>query len=163
MQPSVMGASASSSVRAIVDIAENYSFSPLVGRGKALRQRRFRDALEVSHRGSPSDRNEAPALPIRSIRSSSSRVERPSRSSLFTTTMSPGLRVAIITRARRDGRGVQVLYRDDGVHALRLTTRAARASMTSRMTLRTASLSTATGTVARTPRLRRGCCNGGDP
>jgi hypothetical protein len=42
MQPSVMGASASSSVRAIVDIAENYSFSPLAGRGKALRQRRFR-------------------------------------------------------------------------------------------------------------------------
>jgi hypothetical protein len=69
MQPSVMGASAASSVRAIVDIAENYSFFPLAGRGKALRQRRFRDALEVSHRGSPSDRNEAPALPIRSIRS----------------------------------------------------------------------------------------------
>ena len=37
--------------------------------------------LDVSHSGSPSDRNEAPALPIRSISSSSSRVERPSRSS----------------------------------------------------------------------------------
>ena len=32
----------------------------------------------VSNSGSPSDRNEAPALPIRSISSSSSRVERPS-------------------------------------------------------------------------------------
>jgi hypothetical protein len=36
-------------------------------------------------------RNEAPAFPMRSIRSSSSRVERPSRSSLVTITTSTGL------------------------------------------------------------------------
>ena len=35
MQPSVIGASASSSVWAIVDIEENYSLSPLAGKGKA--------------------------------------------------------------------------------------------------------------------------------
>jgi hypothetical protein len=41
------------------------------------------------------DRNDAPALPIRSISSNSSLVDRPSRSSLVTTTMSPGISFAI--------------------------------------------------------------------
>jgi hypothetical protein len=39
--------------------------------------------LPVSQSGSPSDRKDAPALPMRSIRSSSSRVDLPSRSSLW--------------------------------------------------------------------------------
>jgi hypothetical protein len=43
-------------------------------------------AEPVSQSGSPSERDNAPALPIRSIRSSSSVVQRPSRSSLVTTT-----------------------------------------------------------------------------
>ena len=47
--------------------------------------------LDVSHSGSPSDRNAAPALPMCSISSSNSLVDRPSRSSLVTTTMSPGV------------------------------------------------------------------------
>src|SRR5215510_10125656 len=51
--------------------------------------------LEVSHSGSPSERNTAPALPTRSIRSRSSRVERPSRSSLVTWTTSLGLSAAM--------------------------------------------------------------------
>jgi hypothetical protein len=50
--------------------------------------------LEVSQSGSPSDRNAAPALPIRSIRLSNSRVERPSLSSFVTSTTSPSLREA---------------------------------------------------------------------
>ncbi len=48
--------------------------------------------LDVSHKGSPSDRNTAPALLMRSMRSSSSRVDLPSRSSLVMLTISPGRR-----------------------------------------------------------------------
>src|SRR5438128_5414577 len=51
--------------------------------------------LDVSHNGSPSDRNAAPALLMRSMTSSSSRVDLPSRSSLVTVTISPGFNAAM--------------------------------------------------------------------
>src|SRR5882762_2925804 len=50
---------------------------------------------DVSHKGSPIDRNAAPALLIRSIRSNSSRVLRPKRSNFVTSTTSPALSEAI--------------------------------------------------------------------
>jgi hypothetical protein len=61
--------------------------------------RRPRDE-DVSQSGSPIDLNAAPALPMRSIRSSSSRVDRPSRSSLVTISTSPALSVAIAFASR---------------------------------------------------------------
>ena len=52
-------------------------------------------AMTTSQSGSPRLRNAAPAVPILSISSSSYLVERPSRSSLVTTTTSLGINMAI--------------------------------------------------------------------